>query len=134
MTIAKTRLKLLEETRQLYYGSNWRPLTTRSVSRGGKCMYTNDENHHCAMGRLAPDALWYEGVSLVASTFAGKENQRIALVAAIKYGVHSGDDGETLAWMVELQRLHDRPMLAEHQYQAMKEKLASDDYDLVVHE
>lgn len=100
--IIANRRRILNETREIYYGPDWEPLDTRSTDDDGFCVYRGRDGRRCAASRLAPRAKWVE----CASVHEGG-NEPVAIRAAKKHRIHSGDDDETLRWMVWLQQFHD---------------------------
>jgi hypothetical protein len=113
--VVKARIKLLEDTRKFYYTRNWRPKPTRSVYvrkdgwRTVSCLYRqirpSGSVKHCALGRLLPDAAWHENAAADSDG-----NVRLTMKAARSVNVHSGNNKETLRFMLALQGLHDNPI------------------------
>lgn len=103
-TVGNNRRRILEETVDLYRLEDFSPNNdTRSTNvLTGHCKYRGPENRRCAIARLGPDKPWHEGMSC-----AMEPNRAVALVVAREQGIHSGDDGETLSFMRNLQLVHD---------------------------
>lgn len=111
----QARLKLLEETRNIYYGPDFEPLPTRSIKiskEDSDCVYSSEDGKHCAIGRLDPEYAWTEGEAV-----SDIDNEYHALEIAKQNGIYSGTDVETLEWLVNLQQFHDFPQHAIEIYE-----------------
>jgi hypothetical protein len=114
--VIASRRAYVEECRNLYYDTDWNATPNRSVCLiTGACLYRSAIGN-CAAGKLDPTGNWREHAPVDSIL-----NSVIAIDAMKRLGYHSGDDKESIKWILSVQMLHDHPKKAKRIYGLLKE-------------